>query len=244
MADNQDLAMHSPLTSVLLHLLPGVAIAAVYFSLVPVMGAIGFPSIAALMVAVVVALVPTQLGYLLYQGKLTTGRLTLQGVVMHRNRLSVWQYIVGVAALFLVLGLIFTLMKPVGALLQAWVFHALPAVDAGLAEGYSKSALITTYALVGVFGVVVGPIVEECYFRGYLLPRMMFAGRWAPLLHSFLFALYHFWTPWMVLTRTIGTLPLTWVTQRRSLYLSIAVHVLVNAIDLVIGVIFISSMAA
>ena len=43
---------------------------------------------------------------------------------------------------------------------------------------YSRSALIVTYVMVAVLGAVVGPAVEEFYFRGYLLPRMEFAGKW------------------------------------------------------------------
>jgi membrane protease YdiL (CAAX protease family) len=104
--------------------------------------------------------------------------------------------------------------------------------------------LITTYALVGVLGVIVGPIVEEMYFRGHLLPRMGHAGKWSPLLHSFLFALYHMWTPWMIITRTLGTLPLVWAAKRRSLYLSIAVHIAVNTVDFITAIAFIAAMSS
>jgi hypothetical protein len=30
---------------------------------------------------------------------------------------------------------------------------------------------------------VIGPVVEELYFRGFLLPRMEGLGRWAPLVN-------------------------------------------------------------
>ena len=49
-----------------------------------------------------------------------------------------------------------------------------------------------------------GPIVEELYFRGYLLPRMEWMGRWAPLVNVSLFSLYHFWSPWQILGRILG----------------------------------------
>lgn len=99
-------------------------------------------------------------------------------------------------------------MKPVDAYLQNTFFSWIPRLDGGLGDGYSCNVLLVTYTLVGILGVVVGLITEELYFRGYLLPRMGYAGRWAPLLHGFLFAVYHFWTPWMIPTRTLGTLPL------------------------------------
>ena len=68
---------------------------------------------------------------------------------------------------------------------------------------------------------------------------MGYAGKWAPLLHSFLFGLYHIWTPWMFLTRTLGMLPLTYAVRWRNLYLSIIVHILVNTLDVIAAVVFI-----
>ena len=87
---------------------------------------------------------------------------------------------------------------------------------------------------------MVGPIVEELYFRGYLLPRMK--GKFGPLVHSFLFAAYHIFTPWMIITRTIGLLPLIYVVKRKNIYVGIIVHILLNSIDVVTGIIFILKM--
>jgi len=44
--------------------------------------------------------------------------------------------------------------------------------------------------------VILGPLVEELYFRGYLLPRLHRFGIWAPLINISLFAAYHLWKPW------------------------------------------------
>jgi membrane protease YdiL (CAAX protease family) len=229
--------------SVLLHVLPGFLIGVCYFALVPVIRQLGYPSIAALMVTVILVLVPFELGYLFYQGRKATGRFSLQGVVEYRNRLPVWQYLLWVPVLFVILAVIFTVMMPVDVFLRETLFSWIPPLNGGLDGNYSQQALIVTYVLVGILGVVVGPIVEELYFRGHLLPRMGYAGRWSPLLHSFLFALYHMWTPWMIVTRMIGTLPLVWAAKRRSLYLSIAVHIAVNTVDLITAIVFIAAMS-
>ena len=94
-----------------------------------------------------------------------------------------------------------------------------------------------------IFIAIIAPIVEELYFRGYLLPRMPHLKGWSPLLHSALFALYHTWTPWMVFTRTIGVLPLIYIVQfKRNIYLGIIAHCLMNVIDIIIGVVFIISL--
>ena len=92
-----------------------------------------------------------------------------------------------------------------------------------------------------VFGVIVGPLVEELYVRGYLLPRM--PGNYAGLIHSFLFGLYHVWTPWMFITRTVAMLPLIYAVKKKNIYIGIIVHVLINSIDAIVGFAFIASMA-
>lgn len=91
-----------------------------------------------------------------------------------------------------------------------------------------------------IFSVFLAPLVEELYFRGYLLPRMK--GRFAPLLHSFLFAAVHVFTPWMIITRTLGLLPLVFGVKKKNIYVGIIVHILGNSLDLVTGILFITKM--
>jgi membrane protease YdiL (CAAX protease family) len=244
-AMNQDaiVEQHSVSKSLLLHLLPGFLIGLCYFALLQPFHQWGYPSMMVLMTAIVLILVPFELGYLLYQGKKKNGRFSLQGIVYYRSPIPIWQYIIWVPALFVIVGIIFTLMKPVDVFLQKNLFAWMPLMESGLQGGFSKGVLIVTYGMAAIFGAVVGPIVEELYFRGFLLPRMKYAGKWAPLLHSLLFALYHVFTPWMFVTRTIGMLPLVYAVQRRNVYVSIIVHILVNLIDVVVGLSFIIGMA-
>ena len=89
-------------------------------------------------------------------------------------------------------------------------------------------------------GTVIGPVVEELYFRGYLLPRMKYAGKWAPILHSFLFALYHIFTPWMIVTRTVGMIPLVYTIRKKNIIIGIVIHILINSIDILAAIAFIS----
>ena len=139
--------------------------------------------------------------------------------------------------------IIFIPMKPVDAFLQQKFFAWVPVLEIGLQAGYSRGVLIVTTLMLAIFGVVIAPTVEEFYFRGYLLPRMGYAGKWAPLLHTFLFGLYHVWTPWMFLTRTLGMLPITYAVQRKNLNLAIIVHILVNTLDVITAVVFIIGMS-
>jgi membrane protease YdiL (CAAX protease family) len=244
MNEELQIDQHSAGKSLLLHLLPGILIGFCYFALIPFFHEKGYPSIMALMTAVLIMLVPFELGTLFYFGKQKNKRFSLQGIVCYRVPIPVWQYFVWIPLLFLLVGIIFTLLKPVDQFLINNLFSWLPQMETGLQGGYSKSALIVTYGMVAVFGAIIGPTVEEFYFRGFLLPRMKFAGKWAPLLHSFLFALYHVFTPWMIITRTIGMLPLIYAAKKRNLYVSIVVHILANMIDVVIGIGFIIGLAA
>jgi membrane protease YdiL (CAAX protease family) len=106
----------------------------------------------------------------------------------------------------------------------------LATVDSG-GETLSGAALAVTVVAVFILNGFVGPITEELYFRGHLLPRLDRFGKGAPVLNTVLFSLYHFWTPWQNLARILGFLPTTWMTWRtRSIYVSLAAHVLTNTV--------------
>jgi membrane protease YdiL (CAAX protease family) len=111
----------------------------------------------------------------------------------------------------------------------------------GLNGEYPKTNLIITYTLFFLFMVLILPAVEELYFRGYLLPRMPNKLRgWVVPIHSALFALYHTWTPWLFITRTVGVLPLIYLVKRKeNIYIGIIAHCIINSIDFIIGLVFI-----
>lgn len=241
---NDFIEQHSLVRSVLLHLLPGFLTGAGYFVLLPYFRQWGYPSMMALMCAVTVILIPAELGYLLYQGKKKNGRFSLNGVISYRRPIPTLQYFIWVPVLIVLMGIIFTPMKPVDAFIQQKLFAWVPALESGLQAGYSRNALIATTALLAIFGAVIAPTAEEFYFRGYLLPRMGYAGKWAPLFHTFLFAVYHVWTPWMFLTRTLGMLPIAYAVRWKNLNLGIITHVFVNMLDVITAVSFIMGMGS
>jgi membrane protease YdiL (CAAX protease family) len=139
-----------------------------------------------------------------------------------------------------IVGAIMTFFKPVDSFLQKNLFFWMPDLNSGLDGFYSKSILIVTYSMSLIFNVFLGPIVEELYFRGYLLPRLK--GKFAILFHSFLFAAVHVFTPWMIIARTIGFLPIIFGTTKKNIYVGMIVHMLCNAMGFVTGIIYISKM--
>ena len=231
---------HSTTQSVVLHLLPGILVGAFYFLARQPVAKLGYPSIFALYLAFAFVLVPVELGYLLYQGKKKTGRFTLQGIISYRNPIPWWQYFVWVSIIFVIVGAIMMLFKPVDSFLQKNLFFWMPDVNSGLDGYYSKSILIVTYSMSIIFNVFLAPMVEELYFRGYLLPRMK--GKFAILFHSFLFAAVHVFTPWMIIARTIGFLPIIFGTTKKNIYVGMIVHIMCNSMDLLTAIVFITKM--
>ena len=46
----------------------------------------------------------------------------------------------------------------------------------------------------------------------------------------------------MIITRTLGLLPLVLGVKKKNIYIGMIVHILVNSIDLVTGIVFITTM--
>ena len=121
----------------------------------------------------------------------------------------------------------------------------MPSLDWGLGGSYSRGVLVVTFALAALFVLLLESTVEEIYFRGFLLPRMGYAGRWAVPLHSLLFALYHVWMPWRIVSLTVGILPLVFAVRRtRNIYVGIIPHMLFNSWEVMVGVAFIVAMTS
>jgi membrane protease YdiL (CAAX protease family) len=233
---------HTLAQSILLHLLPGVLIALVFFSTAPLARQWQLPPFMAQCFADLAVLVPGVLGYLYYQGYRANGRLSLAGVVLYRNRLPWWQFAGLVPLILVAAGGLTVLLAPLSAGIFTRFFAWLPDLFLTAADlhAYSQSTLISSYLVFVVMIVFTAPILEELYFRGYLLPRMARFGIWAPVIHSVLFALYHVWSPWLAIGRAFSVLTLVLVVQwKRNIYLGMAAHIIGNSIDAVAGVLFI-----
>jgi membrane protease YdiL (CAAX protease family) len=100
---------------------------------------------------------------------------------------------------------------------------------AGQLDAYTKPVLILTAVSALFLNGLFGPVVEELYFRGFLLPRMACRGRWAPFVHTVLFSLYHFFTPWQNPLRIAALTPMSYaVWWKKNIYIGIIVHCVMN----------------
>jgi membrane protease YdiL (CAAX protease family) len=98
-------------------------------------------------------------------------------------------------------------------------------------DQYSHSALLATAILGLALNAIAGPVVEELYFRGYLLPRLSRLKGWAPVCNILLFSLYHLFTPWENLIRIFAITPMIYaVWWKKNINIGIIVHCTGNLI--------------
>ena len=233
--------------SVFLHLFPGLLALVVFTLIARPVESIGYPSMMPWLISVTLTVIPFELGYLYYEGKQRNGRSSLDGVILYRQPLKAGQVALWTALIFLAVLILFILSGPVTNYLEKVVFAWVPGwfvQDTGLEGGeFSKSALLLVN-VASIFVFMIGiPIVEEMYFRGYLLPRLAHLGLWAVVINAFLFALYHFTTPWGLVFRFLSALALAYSAYRtKNLLPAIIVHFIVNSVDVVMGFAYILNM--
>jgi CAAX protease family protein len=230
------LEQYSLRQSIVLHLLPGAIAAAVYILTVPFFTGQGYPSITALYLPMILTVILVELGYLFYEAKKKNASLSLNGIVNYRQHVPWWIYI-AFPFLILIWGILVTaLVSPIDNFLLDQAFKWLPewytlrnVLD--IKTLYSREVILVTAVCALTLNGFVGPIVEELYFRGHLLPRISRFGRWAPLLNVALFSFYHFWTPWMFFSRLILLIPMVYIVKwKQNIYIGMIAHCLLNLI--------------
>ena len=220
-----------------LHLLPGVVATLIFVVLAAPIEAAGYPPLAAFLLAIAAGIVPFELSVVVLAGRRAAGSPALLAAVPYRRRMSGRYWLILFPALLLAavvgFGLFALLDAPIREGMFAWLpeWFVAPVPLDGITD-YSASAWIVTLVAFGALNAVIGPVVEELYFRGFLLPRMSQFGQWAPLVNVVLFSLYHLWSPWQFLSRVAGVSPFAYAVWRtENVWLGVAVHVSLNTIS-------------
>lgn len=240
-----EIKQHNIFESTLLHLLPGVIILVAIFifsnpffsNLIEIDTRLS-PFVGYLC-AILFGLIPVQLGILLLAGRKATGKLSIKSIVNFTEASRVKEYLVLVPSFLLYFIVLFVVVAPIiqphiiKTFFDWWPeqynFQLMLQNPSALAGYKGIGYLIFCYILLSC---VIGPLVEEIYFRGYLLPRMdRYAKKWAPLFNTVLFSVYHFFSPWENIIRVVASYPLVYtVWKKRNIRFSILVHILVNTI--------------
>ncbi len=216
------------------HLLPGALLVSVHVALAPFFIGHGLPVELAYWVAALTTGVPFMLAVMAFRGKRLSGHLTLRGVIGYRRPMSVGAYILLYVPLLAIAFVLLFATAPINRWLATQVFAWLPPF---LLPDWKppiepSRTLMRVALLVQLFldGLAV-PVVEELYFRGFLLPRISYLGAWAPLVNATLFAIQHFWQPYnWVLILLLVTAEVYVVWWRRNIYIAMLLHCSANTI--------------
>jgi len=212
------------------HLYPGIPILVFYLALGPILLERGYTSLLALLLAELLVLTPVELGHMYAVSKARWGGWSWKKLIPNTQKLSSKQYLkwslLGIISCFI----FYMPLYPVGLVLRDSVFGWLPGWFFNPFYGdVTAEAIKTTFIAGIIIDGVVGPVVEELYFRGYLLSRMEQLKKWAPILNGVLFGVYHFWQPHNYLaTIAVGIVISYVVWKKRNIYLGIIIHVFLN----------------
>ncbi|MGI9552806.1 MAG: CPBP family intramembrane glutamic endopeptidase [Aurantibacter sp.] len=212
------------------HFYPGLAILITYILISKYLVDLGYPGLTGLLFVELLVLAPIGISHLLIHGKRLNGKFSLKNVIVYTQKLSWKQYLKWTLIGILSCIVVYVPLYPLGLFLKDSIFSWLPEWYFDPGFGTSNMDLIANVFLAGIFiDGIVGPVVEELFFRGYLLPRMAYLKKWAPIVNGILFGLYHFWQPHNYLAIiAIGIILSYIVWKKKNVYLGILIHCTLN----------------
>lgn len=189
-----------------------------------------------------VTLVPIELGVILSASKKENGTYSFKSAFTRQEKMPIWQAMIIAFVLFGIAGLLSVFIAPIEnyifAELRASVLNNLSTgfdwTNFEYLKSYSKPILIFTCMYYGVFNVLVAPITEELFFRGYLTSHYEKQGAFTPILVAILFSLYHFWLPFNNVFRILAFAPAAYVAyKKKNIYISIFFHCFCNLFSVI-----------
>lgn len=187
-----------------------------------------------------VILVPIEAGTILYESKKETGAYSFESAMRGQVKMPIWQILMLAFIFFGVAGLLSAFVAPVEnrifAEMRATLLGHLPPgfdwTNYEYLKSFSRPMLVFTCVYYGIFNVLVGPITEELYFRGYLTSHYRTQNTITPILMTLLFSLYHFWLPFNNVFRILAFLPVAYISyKKKNLYISVCFHCACNLLS-------------
>ena len=174
--------------------------------------------------------IPAQLCILKFIAKKENKKI--KDIILYKNRTPKKKFVLSIIITLVFALIVFVFLEPFESKLWNYlkIFDFIPdwyRMDKIDSQDYNSMKIIVVlfYFLNGIWA----PVVEEIYFRGYLLPRMGVFGKFAPLLNVILFSLYHFHEPRQIFTRIIALVPMVYsVWKNRDIKIGIFMHCLLN----------------
>ncbi len=206
------------------------------------------PPFFSLMVIILVILIPSELGIILSFSKKENGKRNLRSAFIEQENLSAKE-IIGISMILVVFAaMIFTFISPIETnFMFTTIFRNVPeyfklADFFNNYENYSKEIVLTSLVIYAIGNGILGPIVEELYFRGLIMPRINRFGKWTPIIITLLFSAYHLFSPWENITRIIACFPFVYcVYKKKNIFIGMVVHCTLNTASIIMAIISLMS---
>ena len=189
-----------------------------------------------------VILVPMELGMIMTASKKEYGTYSLKSAFEGQKKLALWKIVLIAFIFFGIAGLLSVFVAPIEneffAEMRTAVLNKLPIgfdwTNYEYIKSFSQPILVATCIYYCVFNVILGPVTEELFFRGYLTSHYKTQNAFTPILIAILFSLYHFWLPFNNIFRILVFAPVAYVAyKKKNIYISIYFHCMCNLFSVV-----------
>ena len=218
--------------TILLHLAPGVPFTLAFLPAAWLMNRAGGSTYLALVLCIPLLLVCEVIVLIVERRRINW---SWRCIIVPRGsrRVSILDILLSVAAIYAIAEAAGALAIPSRTAILGAMANWLPpwVIFDGLPAGISPYTLWLGLFLSGL----VAPIVEELYYRAFLMPRIPVSGRWAPAVNAALHSICHFYTPWNYVMFFLAFLPLAYyVRLRGNLLPTIITHILFNSVGVIV----------
>jgi len=195
------------------------------------------PSLLLFFLCALFFLFPIELGVIMCASKKEYGRYSLKSSFSHHIKMNRLNIILYGTTLFAFSGIVFVIIAPLENNLFAPISTRLAQIapdyfnwhNVEYLKQYSYNTILLTCASYFVLNVIVGPITEELFFRGFLTSKISRFGNYAPLIITILFSLCHLWLPFNNIFRIFVFFPAAFIAwKQKNIYISIVFHCLCN----------------
>lgn len=218
--------------SVFYHIFTGVLVLIFQFITVEIFIIRGYPPYISGLVGFVCVSIPIQLTIINNAIKSSENSSILD--LLGRPIEKPYKIVIPVIFSFYVLAAIITPLIP---WFQREIFYWMPGwlLEPFMPESILGNRLLPAFILTLLIDGLLNPIVEELYWRGYLLKRISRFGVWAPVFNGSLFGIQHFWQPFNYALIIPYSILLSYVVWKKDdLRLSIIIHCTINCLGVMI----------
>ena len=226
---------HSGLQTVIMHLWPGLVNLLAIILLTPLASVLGYAENGRLLAGnlmVVVAMVPAQIGFLLYTARKTTNSYNIFKLTPYFEKSKPYEYAIFIVVMILWALGVQALLTPFEHGIRDSLFAFVPESFVLRSPDYTltpKALLVFAASFEVLTNGFLAPVTEELYFRGYLLPRINATPFASVIVSAVLFSLYHFFSPWYFFSRVLMMIPMYfWAVKRRNIRFTIMAHIIAN----------------